>query len=131
MHLDLIRVDPNEKVTVEVRVELKGTAPGALGGGILDHELRTVTLECLVIQIPDTVQVKIGALNVGQAIHVRELDLPPNTRCLNHSEDVVVQVLAKSTAPIPTSPTEGPAAPEVIKKPAKEGAEEGAEAKKK
>ncbi|MFM7159538.1 MAG: hypothetical protein ACKO3P_04100 [Planctomycetaceae bacterium] len=44
----------------------------------------------------------------------------------------MVQVLAKSSAPIPTSPTEGPAAPEVIKKPAKEGAEEGAaEGKKK
>jgi len=132
MHLDLIRVDPNEKVTVDVRIELRRTAPGALGGGLLDHELRSVTLECLVIQIPDSCTVKIGALDVGQAIHVRELELPPNTRCLNHSEDVVVQVLAKSSAPIPTSPTEGPAAPEVIKKPAKEGAEEvAAEGKKK
>jgi large subunit ribosomal protein L25 len=125
MHVDLLRVDPNEKLTVEVKVELKGTAPGALGGGILDHEMRTVLIECLAIQIPDSIPVKIGNLEVGQSIHVRELEMPPNCRCLSHAEDVVVQILAKGTQPVLPA-TEGPAQPELIKKPAKEGAEEAA-----
>jgi large subunit ribosomal protein L25 len=130
MHVDLLRVDPNEKLTVEVKVELKGTAPGAMGGGILDHEMRTVLIECLAIQIPDSIPVKIGSLEVGQSIHVRELEMPPNCRCLSHADDVVVQVLAKGAQPVLPA-TEGPAQPELIKKPAKEGAEEAAETKKK
>ena len=52
VHFDLLRVDPNEKLTIEVKVELKGTAPGSLGGGVLDFTLRTLTVECLAIQIP-------------------------------------------------------------------------------
>jgi len=131
MHVDLLRVDPNEKLTVEVKIELKGTAPGALGGGILDHEMRSVLIECLAIQIPDSIPVKIGHLEVGQSIHVRELEMPPNCRCLSHAEDVVVQILAKGAQPVLTA-SEGPAQPELIKKPAKEGAEDAAaEGKKK
>lgn len=126
MHVDLVRVDPTEKITVEVKVELKGTAPGALSGGILDHEMRTLTIECLAVQIPDSIPVKVGHLEVGKSIHVRELELPPNTRCLNHADDVIVQILARGTQPIPTGPTDGPAQPEVIKKAAKEGAEDAA-----
>lgn len=130
LHFDLVRVDPNEKLTVEVRVELKGTAPGTLSGGILDHEMRTLTIECLAIQIPDFIPVKVGHMEVGAALHVRELELPPNMRCLNHSEDVVVQILAPGAAPEPTG-GEGPAQPELIKKPAKEGAEDAAAPEKK
>ncbi|MCY2968218.1 MAG: 50S ribosomal protein L25 [Planctomycetota bacterium] len=130
-HVDLLRVDPNEKLTVEVKVELKGTAPGMLSGGILDHEMRTLTLECLAIQIPDSVPVKIGAMEIGHAIHVRELELPPNTRCLNHADDVVVQILVRGAAPELPTGNETPAQPEVIKKAPKEGGEDAADAKKK
>jgi len=131
LHFDLVRVDPNEKLTVEVRVELKGTAPGALSGGILDHAMRTLTLECLAIQIPDSVPVKIGHLEIGKALHVKELELPPNTRCLNHGDDVVVQVTERGTSAESATPSETPAQPEVIKKPPKEGEEEAAAGEKK
>src|SRR5207344_2958199 len=87
VHFDLVRIDPNEKLEVEVKVELKGTAPGVLSAaGVLDHTLRTLTIECLAIQIPDAIVVKINTLEVGQAIHVRDLEVPPNTRILNNPE---------------------------------------------
>ena len=92
LHVDLLRVDPNEKLTVEVKVELKGTAPGSLSGGVLDHTLRTLSIECLAIQIPDSISVKISALEIGQAVHVRDLEVPPNTRILNNPDAVVVRV---------------------------------------
>lgn len=129
-HFDLQRVDPNEKLTVEVHVELKGTAPGVLSGGVLDHSLRTVTVECPVIQIPDHIQVKIGTLEIGQAIHIRELEVPPNTRILNNPEAIVVRI-AKAMEVIITAPVageEGAAQPEVIGRKAAE--EEGEEAEK-
>lgn len=132
VHVDLLRVDPNEKLTVEIKVELKGTAPGTLSGGVLDHTLRTLTIECLAIQIPDNIVVKISALEVGHALHVRDLEVPPNTHILNNPDAVVVRV-AQPGSEIETAAggigDEGPAQPEIIGRKVAE-AEEGAEADK-
>jgi large subunit ribosomal protein L25 len=133
VHFDLVRVDPNEKLEVEVRVELKGTAPGVLSAaGVLDHTLRTLTIECLAIQIPDSIIVKINALEVGQAIHVREIEVPPNTRILNNPEAIVVRVAQHvEESATAAAGEEGPAQPEVIgKKPADEEEAEAADKKK-
>ena len=126
-HIDLLRIDPNERVEVQVPIVLKGTAAGALAGGILDHHLHSVTLECLAIQIPDGIPVKIADLQIGQAIHVRELELPPNTQVKNDPETVVVQVkqiLAEEAAPGEAAEA-GPAEPEIVGRKVKE--EEGDE----
>jgi large subunit ribosomal protein L25 len=128
VHVDLLRVDPNEKLTVEVKVELKGTAPGTLSGGVLDHTLRTLTIECLAIQIPDSILVKISSLEIGQAIHVRDLEVPPNTRILNNPDAVVVRVAqpgAEIEAAAPGVGEEGPAQPEIIGRKVAETEEEG------
>lgn len=131
VHVDLLRVDPNEKLTIEVRVELKGTAPGTLGGGVLDHTLRTLTVECLAIQIPESIPVKISTLEIGQTIHVRDLDVPPNTKIMNNPDAVVVRVAqpgAEADAATAIG-EEGLAQPEVIGRKIGEG-EEAAEADK-
>jgi large subunit ribosomal protein L25 len=123
-----LRVDPNEKLTVEVKVELKGTAPGTLGGGVLDHTLRTLTVECLAIQIPDSIVVKISTLEIGQALHVRDLEVPPNTKIINNPDAVVVRV-AQPGAEIEVAAggvgEEGPAQPEIIGRKVAETEEEG------
>lgn len=111
-HFDLLRVDPNERITVDVHVELRGTAPGVIGGGVLEHMLRTVQVECLAVQIPSAIYVKLGSLEIGHAVHVRELDAPPNTKILNNPDTVVVMI-EKPGAEKPEG-TEGPAQPELI-----------------
>jgi large subunit ribosomal protein L25 len=132
-HIDLLRIDPNERVEVEVPVILKGVAAGALAGGVLDHHLHSVTLECLAIQIPDGITVKIAELQIGQAIHVSELELPPNTTVKNEPETVVVQVKQpveeEETAAEAVEP--GPTEPEIVGRKVKETEEEEGEEKKK
>ncbi len=132
-HIDLLRIDPNERVEVEVPVVLKGVAAGVLGGGILDHHLHSVTLECLAIAIPDGIPVKIAELQIGQAIHVSELELPPNTTVKNEPETVVVQVKEAIEAEEPTTEgaDAGPAQPEIVGRKVKETEEEEGEEKKK
>jgi large subunit ribosomal protein L25 len=126
-HIDFLRIDPNDRVEVEVPIVLKGTAPGVLGGGVLDFHLHSVTIECLAIAIPDNIPVKIGELQLEQAIHVRELELPPNTVVKNDPETVVVQVkhiveVVEPTAEGAAEP--GPTEPEIVGRKVKE-AEEG------
>jgi large subunit ribosomal protein L25 len=126
-HVDFLRIDPNDRVEVEVPIVLKGTAPGVLGGGVLDFHLHSVTIECLAIAIPDNIPVKIGELQMEQAIHVRELELPANAVVKNDPETVVVQVkhiieVAEPTAEGAAEP--GATEPEIIGRKVKE-AEEG------
>jgi large subunit ribosomal protein L25 len=122
-HIDLVRVDPNERVTVEVHVDLKGIAPGTLSGGILDHSLHHLTVECLAIQIPDSIPVRIGALEAGDAIHVRELEVPENTRILNNPEAIVVRVARPGEEELELGEGGGPVQPEVIGRKATDEAE--------
>lgn len=117
-HFDLMRVDPTERVTLHVPVVLKGTAPGALSGGVLEQPLHSITLDCLAYLIPDTITVRIGSLGVGQAIHVKDLELPESAHCQTPADAIVVHVVEVKTKEI--LPTDGAAAePELIgKKPA-------------
>jgi large subunit ribosomal protein L25 len=135
VHFDLLRIDPNERLEVEVKVELKGTAPGVLAGGVLDHSLRTLHIECLAIAIPDSIVVKISTLEIDHAIHVRDIEAPENTKVLNNPDTVIVRVAAKVEEPEPTvavAGEEGPAQPEVIgRKVAEEGEEPEEPAEKK
>src|ERR1700730_2548396 len=126
-HIDFLRIDPNDRVEVEVLIVLKGTAPGVLAGGVLHFHLRSVTIECLAIAIPDNIPVKVAALQIEQAIHVRELELPPNTVVKNDPETVVVQVkhIVEVQEPIAEGAAEpGPTEPEIVGRKVKE-AEEG------
>jgi large subunit ribosomal protein L25 len=133
-HIDFLRIDPNDRVEVEVPIVLKGTAPGILAGGILDFHLHSVTIECLAIQIPDNIPVKIGELQIDQAIHVRELELPPNTVVKNDPETVVVQVKKMVEVEEPTGEAAaepGPTEPEIVGRKVKETDEDEAGDEKK
>ena len=94
LHFDLLRIDAQERVTVEVSLDLKGVSPGVAAGGRLDHHTRFLSLECPAFQIPDSIQVRIGSLEIGDAIHVSDLDIPEGFEIHNPPESVVVQVLA-------------------------------------
>ncbi len=123
-HFDLIRVDANERVRVTLPIELKGTAPGALSGGILEQVLHEVEIDCLAIQIPDSLVVRVSELQLDQAIYVRDIPLPENSHVHALPDAIVVHVVQPAQE-IVVAPAEGVAEPEVIgRKPAAEGDEE-------
>ena len=94
LHVDLLRVDRNEKVELDVPVEVKGTAPGVLAGGLLETPHHLLKVECAAYMIPSTIQVRVSELQVGDAIHVSDLEMPTGVVCLNDPGDVVVQIVA-------------------------------------
>ena len=135
LHVDFARVAADERVEVNVRVELRGTAIGIAAGGVIDQPIHLLEVECLAIAVPDSIRVSVADLQLGQAIHVKELVLPEGVKVLTDPDAVVVQVIAKlveeEAAPAPEAAAAEPAEPEVIRRerPAEEGEEE-AEAKK-
>jgi len=127
LHVDFFRVSDQDRVQVHIRLELRGTAPGALGGGVLEQPIHTLHIECPAISVPNSIRVNIDKLQVGQAIHVKEIPLPEGVKSLMDGDLVVVQVSQPGAEPAPAAaaapPTEG-AEPEVIGRQAKPAEEE-------
>jgi len=132
LHVDFARIALDERVTVTVPVELRGQLPGTAAGGILDQPLHTLSVECLAIAIPASIRVPINELQIGSAIHVRELTLPEGVKVMADPEAIVVQVkapLVEAEAGAAAAPAPGETAePEVIGR--KEKPEEEEEEKK-
>jgi large subunit ribosomal protein L25 len=126
LHVDFKRVSKDERIEVAVAVELKGTPAGVGHGGILDQPLHDLDVECLAVAIPESIRVNIADLQIGQAVHVKDLTLPEGVKVLNDPEAIVVQLRAVQAEPEPTAaaaaPTEEPAAtePEIVGRRVKE-----------
>lgn len=125
LHIDLKRVDKDERIHVHVPIELKGIAPGVTAGGQLDQPIHTLHIECLALAIPDSIRVNIGELQVEQAIHVKDLKLPENVTALADPDAIVVHVIQKQAEAEPAAEAAGAAEPEVITR--KKSEEEEAE----
>jgi len=130
LHLDLLRVSETELVRTTVRVELKGTAVGLGEGGVIEHVVHELDIECPAAAVPEKIVINITELHLGSAIHSKEVPLPQGARVLSDGEAVVVHCIAPHiVAEEPTAaavPEPGAAEPELIRKekPAEEEAEE-------
>ena len=103
MHADLYQVDLTRTVEVEVPVHLIGKAKGIDFGGILEHSLREIALECLPRSIPASIEVDISNMEIGDVIHVRDLVLPPGVSLMSDPDLGVVHVAlpaAEEEAPV-------------------------------
>jgi len=96
IHVDLARVNLNERVTVTVGIELRGTPKGAHEGGILDQHLALVEVECLVSRIPETFHPIVTELGVGESLLVRDLEVPEGVTVLTDAEERICTVRAKA-----------------------------------
>jgi large subunit ribosomal protein L25 len=74
LHLDLLHISLTERITVQVPVVLVGTPVGVKdAGGILEHLLREVEVECLPTDIPSRLEVDVSAMAIGDTLHVSDI----------------------------------------------------------
>ena len=124
LHVDFARVVAGERIEIEVPIELRGSAPGVAGGGVLDQPMHTLPIECLALSAPESIRVNINDLQVGGVIHVGDLHLPPDVKALADDDAVVVHVVAPiEEAAAPAAEPAEQAEPEVIGR--QRAAEEG------
>ena len=113
IHLDLTRVNLDERVTVRVGIELRGTPKGAHEGGILDQLMPDIEVECLVTAIPDVLRPVVTELDVGDALCVKDLTLPDGVRPLADGEERIAIVKQLATAAHEDEDEEGEGGEEV------------------
>lgn len=80
LHVDFYQVHAGEEIDLDVPLHLTGTAAGVLEGGILEQPMHELPISCLPDAIPDAVEIDVSELDVGDSIHVRDLDLPEGVR---------------------------------------------------
>ena len=94
MHVDFQEISLTEKIKVGVPIVLKGEATGVKAdGGILEHITRELQIECLPTQIPQRIELNVEAMKIGDIIHVKELEVPPEIKILTDLQQAVVSVL--------------------------------------
>ena len=113
LHLDFARVNVGESIDTDVRIDLRGTAPGVAEGGILETLVHSIHVTCRADSIPDSFKVDISDLHIGKAIHVKDLKLPEGVTTKVDPESLIVHVTTKA-AEVAAEPAEG-VQPEVIK----------------
>ncbi|MCL4193052.1 MAG: 50S ribosomal protein L25 [Thermoguttaceae bacterium] len=127
LHVDLARISAHEKVKVTVPVELRGMAPGVKEGGVIEHQLHEVEIECEATEIPERLAVNINHLGLNESITADQIELPPTARLLIDADSVVVQCVVPTEAPEVEEPAAGEAEPEVIRRRPEVEGEEGEE----
>jgi large subunit ribosomal protein L25 len=116
LHVDFARVSEHERILIDVRLRLHGTAPGVTAGGVLDQPLHNLHVECPVLSVPEVIRVTISELQIDGAIHVKDLVLPPGVVAKNDPEAIVVQVkppVVEAVAPAAVPGAEA-AEPEIV-----------------
>jgi large subunit ribosomal protein L25 len=124
LHLDFARVSAEEVIETEVALELRGQAAGIAAGGIVEHVVHTLRINCRAGSIPDSIKLDVNHLQIGDGIHVRDLALPPDVTVKADQDLLLVHVVMRAVVeepkPEPEAPAETPAQPEVIKPERKE-----------
>jgi large subunit ribosomal protein L25 len=123
LHIDFHAISMDETIQADVPLEAVGVPNGVKNfGGLLEQSLRFLAVECLPRDLPDKITVDVSALNIGDSIHVRDIQLPSGVTAKAQPDLTAFSVLAPAVEEEPVAaPTEGAAAgPEVIteKKPA-------------
>jgi large subunit ribosomal protein L25 len=133
-HCDFYVVDTKKRINVAVPLSFTGKSPGVELGGVLEPLLREVEVSCLPLAIPDRIEVSVEHLEIGDSVHVRELQIPEGAELLVEGDIAVVHVgaprIEEEVAPEVAPEEEEAAAAAAEGAPAEaEGARESSEAK--
>lgn len=104
VHADFHQISLKDKVHATVPIHLTGSAPGVVAGGVLTPLMRRVEVECMATKIPDSITIDISGLDIGEAVTVADLILPPDVKVIEELHAPVVSVSAAEKAPVEPEP---------------------------
>jgi len=125
LHVDLTRVSADEAVLVTIIVELRGEAPGIKQGGVVDHQLHEIDIECPAGEIPDRLSVNINKLELSDSITAGDVEIPASATLIT-PEDQILVLCAEPTEIITDEEGADSQEPEIIGRKA-EGEEDAGE----
>ena len=127
IHTDFLEIAMDRLLELTVNVEITGEAEGVkLDGGIMDLVTRSIEVECLPSDIPESIKVDVTGLKINDYIRVKNIQTDAKVKILTDPEVVIVTIVPPIKEEVPVEAAPETAEPEVIKKGkvVEEGAEE-------
>ena len=127
IHFDLLGLTKGEKIVLEIPVQLIGTPVGVKEGGVIQHVMHKIEVECLPRNIPEHISIDVTELKLGDSIHIGDLNYE-DIEFIDSKESLIVQVthpkIKEEAAPVAEGVGEELKEPEVISKGKQEENEE-------
>ncbi len=92
-HLSFFSVAAQDSLEVNVPLHFTGEAPGITEGGSLDTSLTELQVQCAPDSIPESIEIDVSQMNIGDTLYIRDLVLPAGITVLSEPEQVAVSVL--------------------------------------
>ncbi|MDL1970626.1 MAG: 50S ribosomal protein L25/general stress protein Ctc [Candidatus Desulfofervidaceae bacterium] len=94
MHVDFYEIAMDKEVSMEVPIVLTGKPKGVEKGGILEQNLRELTISCLPHLVPNYIEIDISHLDVGDSLHVADISVPEGVKIEDDPQVPVVTIVA-------------------------------------
>lgn len=93
IHVDFLRIAHDERISVEVPIHIVGESHGVKEGGVIEHHLWDLNLECFPQDVPTAIEADISALGINESLKVADLAVPDKLTVLTPLDEVVVSVV--------------------------------------
>jgi len=94
LHIDFYEIDLDRKITLGIPVVTVGSSVGVERGGVLQIIRRELEVECLPFEVPESIEIDITDLDMGDAIHLKDISLDGDVELLGEPNLTVVTVLS-------------------------------------
>ena len=99
LHADFRSIDEKTEITAHIPTHLNGESAGVKAGGLIEQYVHAIEITCLPNDLPETIEVDISNLQIGDSLHIGDVTLPSGVRA-THAADVVVAHVSKAAAAI-------------------------------
>jgi large subunit ribosomal protein L25 len=89
VHADFLAIDNKTEITAHIPAHLNGEAPGVKAGGVIEQYVHAIEIVCLPDDLPETLEIDISGLELGDSLHVGEIKYPKGVKP-THAADVVI-----------------------------------------
>ncbi|MCD4774789.1 MAG: 50S ribosomal protein L25 [Candidatus Aegiribacteria sp.] len=100
VHIDFLRVSADQIVSIPVHLHLENIPVGVKMGGVLEHALHEIIIKVRAKDIPSAINVNVEDMDIGDTIHLSEIELPEDMILDMDSSLVVASVVAPSVAKV-------------------------------
>ena len=98
LHVDFHAISMDKEIAADIPITLVNTPAGVKMGGILQQVRREVTVTCLPGKLIDHLEVDVSALDIGQSLHIEDMDFPEGMLPVEEGSLTIATLLAPSEA---------------------------------
>jgi len=107
LHVDFLVIRRDEKITVQIPINVEGESRGVKQGGVVEHHLWEISAESLPGDVPQSIEVDISKLEIGDSFRVGDLATLAGVTILTPAEETILSVVTPQVLEVEEAAAEG------------------------